>query len=147
MPWLRAVTAPIRSPILGSKPNSAVHVGVSMTPSRLMNSCTLIAPIGSSESRGPAYPAHAISTIGIVPAGHLPPRKFRCGRVRGVCPGGRARMHTARMETRSIGKLDVSVVGLGCNNFGGRIDEAATRRVVDAALDAGITLFDTADIY
>jgi len=51
------------------------------------------------------------------------------------------------METRSIGKLDVSVVGLGCNNFGGRIDEAATRRVVDAAIDAGITLFDTADIY
>ena len=51
------------------------------------------------------------------------------------------------METRSIGKLDVSVVGLGCNNFGGRIDEAASRRVVDAALDAGITLFDTADSY
>ena len=51
------------------------------------------------------------------------------------------------METRNIGKLDVSVVGLGCNNFGGRIDEAATKRVVNAALDAGITLFDTADIY
>ena len=51
------------------------------------------------------------------------------------------------METRSIGKLDASVVGLGCNNFGGRIDEAATKQVVDAALDAGITLFDTADIY
>src|SRR6478609_2293041 len=51
------------------------------------------------------------------------------------------------METRSIGKLDVSVVGLGCNNFGGRIDEAATKRVVDATLDAGITLFDSADIY
>jgi aryl-alcohol dehydrogenase-like predicted oxidoreductase len=51
------------------------------------------------------------------------------------------------METRSIGTLDVSVVGLGCNNFGGRIDEAATKRVVDAALDAGITLFDTADVY
>src|SRR6478609_7419349 len=51
------------------------------------------------------------------------------------------------METRSIGKLDVSVVGLGCNNFGGRIDEPASRRVVDAALDAGITLFDTADSY
>ena len=51
------------------------------------------------------------------------------------------------METRNIGKLDVSVVGLGCNNFGGRIDEAATKRVVGAALDAGITLFDTADIY
>jgi aryl-alcohol dehydrogenase-like predicted oxidoreductase len=51
------------------------------------------------------------------------------------------------METRSIGKLDASVVGLGCNNFGGRIDEAATQLVVSAALDAGITLFDTADIY
>jgi aryl-alcohol dehydrogenase-like predicted oxidoreductase len=51
------------------------------------------------------------------------------------------------METRNIGKLDVSVVGLGCNNFGGRIDEAATKRVVDAAIDAGITLFDTADLY
>jgi aryl-alcohol dehydrogenase-like predicted oxidoreductase len=51
------------------------------------------------------------------------------------------------METRSIGKLDASVVGLGCNNFGGRIDEAASTRVVHAALDAGITLFDTADIY
>src|SRR3954467_5146735 len=51
------------------------------------------------------------------------------------------------METRSIGKLDASVVGLGCNNFGGRIDEDATKVVVNAALDAGITLFDTADIY
>src|SRR3954452_22430933 len=51
------------------------------------------------------------------------------------------------MDTRKIGTLDASVVGLGCNNFGGRIDEAATHRVVGAALDAGITLFDTADIY
>jgi aryl-alcohol dehydrogenase-like predicted oxidoreductase len=41
----------------------------------------------------------------------------------------------------------VSVVGLGCNNFGGRVDLAGTRAVVEAALDAGITLFDTADIY
>jgi aryl-alcohol dehydrogenase-like predicted oxidoreductase len=38
-------------------------------------------------------------------------------------------------------------VGLGCNNFGGRVDLAGTRAVVDAALDAGVTLFDTADIY
>ncbi len=51
------------------------------------------------------------------------------------------------METRRIGGLKVSVVGLGCNNFGGRIDQAATQAVVDAALDEGITLFDTADIY
>jgi aryl-alcohol dehydrogenase-like predicted oxidoreductase len=51
------------------------------------------------------------------------------------------------MQTRAIGALEVSVVGLGCNNFGGRIDEDATNKVVDAALDAGIDLFDTADIY
>ncbi|MFI8100906.1 aldo/keto reductase [Streptomyces sp. NPDC086023] len=43
--------------------------------------------------------------------------------------------------------LRVSAVGLGCNNFGGRLDAGQTRAVVDAALDAGITLFDTADIY
>ncbi|MEU6310962.1 aldo/keto reductase [Streptomyces sp. NPDC047014] len=43
--------------------------------------------------------------------------------------------------------LLVSAVGLGCNNFGGRLDAQATRAVVDAALDAGITLLDTADIY
>jgi len=51
------------------------------------------------------------------------------------------------METRNIGSLEVSLVGLGCNNFGMRIDEAASSRVVDAAIDAGITFFDTADIY
>jgi aryl-alcohol dehydrogenase-like predicted oxidoreductase len=51
------------------------------------------------------------------------------------------------METRRIGSLEVSAVGLGCNNFGGRLDAAATARVVHAALDAGITLLDTADIY
>jgi aryl-alcohol dehydrogenase-like predicted oxidoreductase len=51
------------------------------------------------------------------------------------------------MRTRRIGSLEVSVVGLGCNNFGPRVDETGTRAVVDAALDAGITLLDTADIY
>jgi aryl-alcohol dehydrogenase-like predicted oxidoreductase len=51
------------------------------------------------------------------------------------------------METRAIGSLQVSVVGLGCNNFGRRVDEEGTRRVVDAALDAGVTFLDTADIY
>jgi len=51
------------------------------------------------------------------------------------------------MDTRRIGSLDVSLVGLGCNNFGMTIDEAASARVVAAALDAGITFFDTADIY
>ena len=51
------------------------------------------------------------------------------------------------LPTRRIGSLEVSVVGLGCNNFGGRIDSMRTKAVVSAALDAGITFFDTADIY
>jgi aryl-alcohol dehydrogenase-like predicted oxidoreductase len=51
------------------------------------------------------------------------------------------------MDTRSIGSLDVSVVGLGCNNFGWHIDEDRSHRVVRAALDAGITHFDTAELY
>ncbi len=53
------------------------------------------------------------------------------------------------MKQRRLGttELHVSEVGLGCNNFGGRLDRAASIKVVHAALDAGITLFDTADIY
>jgi aryl-alcohol dehydrogenase-like predicted oxidoreductase len=51
------------------------------------------------------------------------------------------------VETRRIGTLEVSVVGLGCNNFGGRLDREGTRSVVAAALDAGINFFDTADMY
>jgi aryl-alcohol dehydrogenase-like predicted oxidoreductase len=51
------------------------------------------------------------------------------------------------MDTRRIGSLEVSVVGLGCNNFGRRLDYETTSAVVDAALDVGITFFDTADVY
>jgi aryl-alcohol dehydrogenase-like predicted oxidoreductase len=51
------------------------------------------------------------------------------------------------MEKRRIGPLDVTVVGVGCNNFGGRIDETRTREVVDAAIERGINFFDTADMY
>lgn len=53
------------------------------------------------------------------------------------------------MKHRTLGDsgLVVSVVGLGCNAFGSRIDQDQTRSVVDAALDAGVTLFDTADTY
>lgn len=51
------------------------------------------------------------------------------------------------MKFRQIGSLSVSEVGIGCNNFGGRIDEAATNEVVNAALEVGINFFDTADIY
>ncbi|MDX6413081.1 MAG: hypothetical protein QOH23_491 [Gaiellaceae bacterium] len=51
------------------------------------------------------------------------------------------------MRTRKLGPLDVSIVGLGCNNFGGRIDEAASVAVIDAAIGAGVAFFDTADVY
>ncbi len=53
------------------------------------------------------------------------------------------------MQQRSLGSsgLRVSLVGLGCNNFGRRIDAEASRKVVHKALDLGVTLFDTADVY
>jgi len=51
------------------------------------------------------------------------------------------------MEQRSIGRLQVSVIGLGCNNFGQRLDQSQTTGVVHAALDAGINYFDTSDNY
>lgn len=51
------------------------------------------------------------------------------------------------MEKRRIGSLEVSVVGLGCNNFGTRVDERGSIAVVQAALDEGINFLDTADIY
>jgi aryl-alcohol dehydrogenase-like predicted oxidoreductase len=51
------------------------------------------------------------------------------------------------MEYRKLGSLNVSLVGVGCNNFGWRTDAAGTAAVVDAALEAGINFFDTADVY
>jgi aryl-alcohol dehydrogenase-like predicted oxidoreductase len=53
------------------------------------------------------------------------------------------------MHTRTLGRsgLEISIVGLGCNNFGGRCDAEQARAVVHAAIDAGITFFDTADVY
>lgn len=53
------------------------------------------------------------------------------------------------MEMRKLGTsdLDVSVIGLGCNNFGGRTDPAGSRLVIDRAIEQGINFFDTADIY
>ena len=51
------------------------------------------------------------------------------------------------MQKRRIGSLEVSIVGVGCNNFGARIDEMGTQQVINAALDAGVSFFDTADTY
>jgi len=51
------------------------------------------------------------------------------------------------VETRRIGSLEVTALGLGCTNFGKRTDEATSAAIVRAALDAGIRFFDTADTY
>lgn len=51
------------------------------------------------------------------------------------------------MQTRKVGSLEVSVVGLGCNNFGWRIDAEASAKVIDTAIESGVTFFDTADRY
>jgi aryl-alcohol dehydrogenase-like predicted oxidoreductase len=51
------------------------------------------------------------------------------------------------LPQRKLGDLSVSVVGLGCNNFGRRVDLDGTRAVVDAAIEAGVTFLDTADVY
>jgi len=51
------------------------------------------------------------------------------------------------MEMRKLGRFEVSLCGLGCNNFGARLDEPGAKAVVDAALETGVTFFDTADIY
>lgn len=51
------------------------------------------------------------------------------------------------MQTRTVGSLEVTVAGLGCNNFGVRMDEAQVRAVVDACFDAGVNNFDTAESY
>lgn len=70
------------------------------------------------------------------------------GSGRGTIPGSRGGVDRGyQMEQRKIGSLSVTVVGIGCNNFGGRIDEKRTEEVVNAALDAGINFFDTADSY
>src|SRR5579859_2156364 len=72
---------------------------------------------------------------------------------RGLLPSPEARSAITRgmaeLRTRLLGDsgLEVSVVGLGANNFGRRVDLDGTRAVVDAALEHGVTFIDTADIY
>jgi aryl-alcohol dehydrogenase-like predicted oxidoreductase len=51
------------------------------------------------------------------------------------------------MKQRSLGSLSVSEVGVGCNNFGSRLDEVGALVVVNGALESGVNFFDTADIY
>lgn len=51
------------------------------------------------------------------------------------------------MDTRKIGELEATIVGIGCNNFGRRLDRSGTETVVNAAMEGGINFFDTADVY
>ncbi len=51
------------------------------------------------------------------------------------------------MEQRTLGSLTVSIAGLGCNNFGMRVDHDTSLAIVRRALECGITMFDTADVY
>ena len=51
------------------------------------------------------------------------------------------------MDKRKIGDLEVTIIGIGCNNFGSRLDSASTNAVVHAAMEVGINFFDTADVY
>src|SRR4051812_43131627 len=70
-------------------------------------------------------------------------RVYNCARQPAYTPG------VSALEQRNLGRsgLIVSAVGLGCNNFGGRVDMTATRAVVHKALDLGGTVFDTSDTY
>src|SRR4051812_49537374 len=70
-------------------------------------------------------------------------RVYNCARQPAYTPG------VSALEQRNLGRsgLIVSAVGLGCNNFGGRMDMAATRAIVHQALDLGVTFFDTSDTY
>src|SRR5918996_3555628 len=95
---------------------------------------------GSPQGPAAAWPGRASAarrSRGASKSFFIPPPS--CSRALGWSP----------MRIRPLGQsgLEVSVVGLGCNNFGGRIGEEDSRAVIDAALQAEITFFDTADVY
>lgn len=83
------------------------------------------------------------------PSSELSPRRGTTPRYRTAGRARSSRPYTRGIEYRNLGTSDlaVSVVGLGCNNFGRRLDLDRTREVVEAALAEGITFFDTADVY
>src|SRR5262245_42086756 len=78
-----------------------------------------------------------------------PPPALLPARLHGPIAAGQAVGEACAMQWRNVGpsRLAVSAVGLGCNNFGARCDVALTGAVGHKALDCGITLFDTADVY
>src|SRR6185437_9076037 len=111
MPWHRSVIRAMASPILGSKPYSNVHVGASITPSRLMNSCTRIAPTAdlrivdlgdpagtpNSSAHSPARGDGDLRPVRPLPAGPLAPPEGRLGQEERREQGGR-RERSRRVE-------------------------------------------------
>src|SRR5512132_1098024 len=109
---------------------------------------TSVVAASRSRSSEAARRSACVRRVRSLTAGTSPPLAFRCcgsdpDPAFSICP---LRM-LPRMEMRELGSLEVTLVGLGCNNFGMRIDEERSVAVVHAALDAGINFFDTADIY
>ena len=96
------------------------------------------------ESRQVERPARADDLDGVASHDVLGPSVARPHHGR---PPRRTRdKETPHMETRHIGNLEVTVVGLGTNSFGAYIDGASAQEVVDAALGVGINFFDSADL-
>ena len=114
---------------------------------------SLAPPAGTpAGSRGRSSPSSVVSLSSRSdrPPPHCRSKRYspRNGTSERSRDSGRDRKwHARAMELRSIGSLKVSAVGIGCNNFGMRIDREQTEAVVRAALDAGVNLFDTADVY
>ena len=102
-------------------------------------------PPGHCSAAPVAAPVAALGaqlTLRALPGGPLASRYHR-----GLAWSASGEDGTLRYRALGNSGLIVSVAGLGCNNFGGRLDTGGTRAVVDAAIEAGITLLDTADSY
>src|SRR5579859_1580894 len=128
---------------------TSVRTEMTLTPSR--------PPVfrGSAGTRSEAAPVRGSAGSGAGPwSGRVPTTRLAnrvslaasrgCGDAAFAYPVG-----VSDLETRPVGGgvLQATVVGLGCNNFGRRVDADGAARIVDAALEEGITFFDTADIY
>src|SRR3989440_3254838 len=109
---------------------------------------TSVAAASSSRSCDAARRSACVRRVRSLSAGTSTLSPFRCRATDpdpafSICP---LRM-LPRMEMRKVGSLEVTLVGLGCTTSGMRIAEARSAAVVHAPLDAGITFFDTADVY
>src|ERR1019366_6994897 len=150
MPMMVARNATIATmPSTMSAAETSVRTETTLTPSRREVFC------GSTATRSAAPPARGSAGSGAGAWSGVVPTSRLANRVSLAVSGcsGETRfaysVDVTELETRPVGRgvLRATVVGLGCNNFGRRVDAEGTARVVHAALDEGITFFDTADIY